>query len=153
MINPEQFEAIFPLACEWAQQQEALILGSGVALTETQLSDATRVGITRPELVRLLSVTAIRPPAHPVLNALASATGLISAGTAGLTLRYGIFIREDQWLNRRLVVHELTHVMQYERLGGIPAFLREYLMECLFPPGYPHGPLEKEADRLSREVC
>jgi len=66
------------------------------------------------------------------------------AGTAGITLHYGILIREDCWGDRRLVVHELAHVAQYERLGGIGPFLRAYLRECLLE-GYPNGALEREA--------
>lgn len=153
MITEEQFDAIFPLACEWAEQQERLILQSGLPLTGTQRADAKQVGVADSGKVRLLSVDIIRPPVHPILRALAEATGLISAGTAGLTLRFGVFVRSDQWFNRRLIVHELVHVMQYERFGGISAFLRDYLRECLFAPGYPNGPLEKEADRIATAVC
>jgi hypothetical protein len=47
-------------------------------------------------------------------------------------------------VDRRLVVHELVHVMQYERFGGIETFLKEYVQEVVFDPGYPHGPLEEE---------
>ena len=43
------------------------------------------------------------------------------------------------------MAHELVHTTQYERLGGIEAFLRPYLLECLSAPGYPHGPMEQEA--------
>lgn len=45
---------------------------------------------------------------------------------------------------RRLLIHELAHVVQYERLGGFHAFLGAYLQECI-NPGYPLGPLEQEA--------
>jgi hypothetical protein len=38
--------------------------------------------------------------------------------------------------------------MQYERFGGIEAFLKEYVQEVAFDTGYPHGPLEQEAERL-----
>jgi hypothetical protein len=153
MISPAQFEEIFPLACQWAEEQERTILQRGAPLSESQRADARRVGVTGFEEVRLLQVTTIRPPEHPVLKAFAEATRLISAGTAGLTLRYVIFIRSDQWSNRALVVHELAHVAQYERFGGIAEFLRPYLAECLFPPGYPNGPLEQEAHRFADEIC
>jgi len=61
-----------------------------------------------------------------------------------MTLRYGIFIRREYWGNRRLLAHELAHVAQYERMGGVRRFLGAYLQECL-NPGYPLGPLEQEA--------
>jgi hypothetical protein len=37
-----------------------------------------------------------------------------------------------------------VHTAQYERLGGIEPFLRQYLRECL-TIGYPEAPLEQEA--------
>jgi hypothetical protein len=61
--------------------------------------------------------------------------------TIGLTLRYGIFIRADCWGERRLVVHELVHTLQYERLGGFMPFLQQYLHECI-TIGYPAAPME-----------
>ncbi len=61
-----------------------------------------------------------------------------------MTLRYGIIICEEHWGDRRLLVHELAHVAQYERLGGFRGFLKRYLEECI-NPGYPLGDLEQEA--------
>ena len=76
----------------------------------------------------------------------------MSVTTEGLTLRYGIFIRADRWGRRLLVAHELVHTAQYERLGGFEAFLRPYLIECLTPPGYPNGPMEREAITTSEKL-
>jgi len=70
-----------------------------------------------------------------------------------MTLRYGIFIRSDCWARRLLVTHELVHVTQYERLGSFEAFLRPYLTECITPPGYPNGPMEREAITVSERLC
>ena len=42
--------------------------------------------------------------------------------------------------------------MQYERCGGIEAFLKEYVKEVAFDPGYPHGPLGQEAEWLADGV-
>jgi hypothetical protein len=152
-ITPQQFEILLPLACAWAVEQERAILRSGTALTDSQLEDARRIGVAEPERIRLLRVAGIPAPAHPVLAAAASATGLISPLTAGLTVRYGVFIRADCWGQRSLVVHECVHTMQYERLGGFEEFLRPYLLECITPPGYPHGPLEQEAKRVQDGTC
>jgi hypothetical protein len=148
----QQFEQLLPLACKWAAEQEQAILLSGVALTEAQIADAIRVGVKHPERVRLLRVQEIPTPSHPALAYAAKETGLISPCTIGLTLRYGIFIRADCWGQRRLVVHELAHTMQYERLGSIEAFLRQYLYECI-TIGYPEAPMEQEAKRIEREIC
>jgi len=153
MITPQQFEMLLPLAGAWAAEQERAILQSGAPLTEQQLSDARQVGVLHPEQVRLLLVEQIPTPRHPALAAAAAATGLISPKTAGLTVRYGIFIRADYWGQRPLVVHELVHTTQYERLGGFEAFLRPYLLECITPPGYPYGPMEQEAITTSARLC
>jgi hypothetical protein len=151
-ITPQQFEMLLPLACAWAAEQERVILQSGVALTDSQRTDARRIGVAQPDRIRLLRVVQIPSPTQPALAAAASATGLISSVTTGLTLRYGIFIRADCWGQRRLIVHEFVHTMQYERLGGFEGFLRPYLLECINPPGYPFGPLEQEAKRVMRGV-
>jgi len=153
IITPERFKMLLPLACAWAAEQERTILQTGVALTESQLTDARQIGVGQPEQVRLLRVTRIPMPTQLELAAVAAAAGLISPATAGLTIRYGIFIRDDCWGQRLLVVHELVHTMQYERLGGIEAFLRPYLLECIAPPFYPNGPMEQEAINTSAKVC
>ena len=152
ILTTEEFEKLLPLACAWAEEQERVILESGEALTQEQIADATRIGVQHPDRVRLLRVAKIPTPTHPQLAEASQATNLISPNTIGLTVRYGIFIHEDYWANRNLLVHELAHTMQYERLGGsIEAFLRQYLFECI-TFGYPEAPLEQEALRIEREA-
>ncbi len=152
-LSPDEFEAILPLATTWAEEQEARILFSGTPLTPAQLSDARQIGVLHPERVRLLSVAEVPTPEHPLLRAAGDATGLMSPFTAGLTLRYGIYIRSDMIDDRLLIAHELVHTGQYERFGSVPAFLRQYLHECL-TLGYPAAPMEQEAilgaERLRR---
>jgi len=140
------------LACEWAEVQEQFIINKGIALIDPQIEDAKRVGVIHPENVRLLEVYQIPMPDHPALKDAAQAIQLISSHTTGLTLRYGIFIRSDFWGNRRLIVHELVHTSQYERLGGFLPFLQKYLMECI-KIGYPDTPMEHEADRIADKIC
>jgi len=152
MITPDQFEILLPLACTWAEEQERIILRDGVALTAGLVADAKRIGIIHPDRVRLRVADEIPSPEHPALRRAAEMTGLLSPLTAGLTLRYGVFIRSDFWGERRLVVHELAHVAQYERLGGFRPFLEQYLHECI-TIGYPAAPLEQEAIRIANELC
>ena len=151
-ITPEQFDALLPLACAWAEQQENLILDQGVALTDDQMADARRIGVAAPERVRLLQVEEISLPQDPGLRAAAKATGLLSPTTAGLTLRYGILIRSPFWGARDLVAHELVHVWQYEQFGGFAPFLRQYLWECL-TLGYTKAPMEQEAQVIAAKIC
>lgn len=90
-------------------------------------------------------------PGASTLRAAAKAVGFATNATCGATFRYGIFIREDCWRNRALIAHELAHTAQYERLGGIEPFLRQYLGECL-TVGYLNAPLEREASALATRV-
>jgi len=142
--TPEQFELLLPLAVAWAGEQESIILASGTALTAAQLADARQMGVAHPDRVRLLAVASVPMPDDPVLRAAGETAGLMSPFTAGLTLRYGIFIRSDMIDDRGLIAHELVHTGQYERFGSVGAFLRQYLSECL-SMGYPAAPLEQEA--------
>ena len=135
---------LLPLAEQWANEQEAVILATGVPLSEQGSRDAAAVGVREAQRIRLLAVSAVPMPAHPALRQAAIATSLISPNTIGLTLRYGIFIRKDYWGDRELVAHECVHTAQYERLGGFALFLTQYLRECI-EIGYPEAPMEQEA--------
>jgi Domain of unknown function (DUF4157) len=141
-----------PLAAAWVRMREREILAEGVPLNEEELADARTIGVARPECVRLQSVDRIRTFEHRLLMPLALVADGFFAQAAGLTLNHAIFIRSDHWRDRRLVAHELVHVAQYERMGGIRPFLRSYFRECLVP-GYPLGPLEQEAIQTSLRVC
>src|SRR5437867_2872865 len=128
-VSVEQLQTMLPKACAWAEEQERLIVANGVALSPSQVTDARAVGVQSPERIRLLKVERVPVPADPILNQAAQATGLLTPNTVGLTLRYGIFIRDHFWSDRRLLVHEFTHTAQYERLGGFLPFLQRYLTE------------------------
>ena len=140
-----------PLAAQWALRQERRILLSGVPLTEPHFSDARLMGVAHPEKIRLLKVDRVPLPASRLLRLAARLTGLVSPDTAGMCLRYGIFIRSDFWGNRLIVAHECVHTAQYERFGGFHEFLKHYLRECL-EVGYPSGPLEQEAIRRPERI-
>ena len=143
-FTPEQFEELIGLAVTWAEAQEQRILQKGVPLTEGQTADARAVGVQHPERIRLLPVVAISRPANPILREAAKTAQVINPFTRGLTLGYGIYLRADESCDRFLVAHELAHVGQYERMGGLRPFLRRYLQECL-TIGYNDSPMEREA--------
>ena len=152
MITHEEFKVLLPLACTWAEGHERIIHQNGVRLTAAQTDDANLIGVAYPEKVRLLKVTQIPIPTNPALRDAANALHLISRQTAGLTLRYGIYIWADCWDDRRLVFHELVHTAQYERLGGFQQFLQKYLYECI-TIGCPAAPMEQEAINITAELC
>ncbi|HJT81305.1 MAG TPA: hypothetical protein VJ719_08925 [Chthoniobacterales bacterium] len=139
-----QFETLLPLATQWAIEQQTRILRDGVPLAMRELAAALKVGVQDPERVRLLQVEIIPAPTHPLLQAAYQMSNFVPTAPRGLTLHYGIFVRADYWRDRALIVHELVHTAQYERLGGIQPFLRQYLSECA-SVGYHNSPLENEA--------
>jgi hypothetical protein len=147
-----QFDALLPLAAAWATEQEQEILRDGVSLSLEEIGDARAVGVKEPDRVRLLSVEIISRPTQPQLRTACDAIDFLTPATRGLTLGHGIFIRSDCWRDRSLIVHELVHVAQYEKLGGILPFLRSYLYECL-TVGYSASPLEQEAITLAARLC
>jgi len=144
--------AMLPVACAWAEKEEAIILDQGVPLTGPQLADARHVGVAHPEKIRVLLVEALPYPENADVVFAAKQVGLFQAGSSGLALGYGIFLRYGDGEDRQVLVHECVHVAQYERLDGIRPFLNVYLRECI-DPGYPFGALEQEAILLSRDIC
>lgn len=151
MIPVSSFKRLIPLACDWAREQESIILREGVPLTPEQVADAERVGVNHPERVRLLSVHAVPPEETPLLRVAADQLGLFTPPSIGLALGYGIFVRTDHWKDRRLLVHELTHTAQCERLGGVERFLAAYIDECI-AVRYPNGSLEMEARLMQQRI-
>ncbi len=134
---------ILPVVCAWARRHEAEILRRGSRLSVAGLEAAQRAGVASPHRVRTLAVENV-PPRFP--NWLRRITARWRWGpktTAGMALGYGIFLRADQAGRGDLLLHELVHTAQYERMGFRP-FLRAYLYECL-TAGYPLGALETEA--------
>jgi hypothetical protein len=147
----EQFELLLPLATAWAAEQQERVLRDGVPLSIRELADALRVGVKDPERVRLLQVEIIPCPDHPLLQAASRSVNFVPSAPRGLTVQYGVFVRADYWRDRALIVHELVHIAQYERLGGITPFLRQYLRECA-TVGYSKSVMETEAVTMAARV-
>jgi hypothetical protein len=148
----EQLETLLPLAADWATEQQRRILREGVPLSDEAIADAKAVGVKEPERVRLLQVDAIPAPDHPTLRAACETINFLTATPRGLTFQYGIFVRSDCWKDRQLLAHELAHTAQYERLGGIVPFLRNYIFQCA-TVGYRKAPMEQEATMLAANTC
>ena len=143
---------LLPVACAWIEKQERRILAEGVPLDPAQLVDARALGITDPARVRLLGVPRIPLPGSRWARAAASRLGSLAGEPTGLTARYGIYLRHPHAGERLLLAHELAHTRQYERLGGIRPFLRQYLHECL-TVGYARAGMEWEAIEAASALC
>lgn len=144
-----QLPHLLPRAIAWAEKREQEILQTGVTLNEFGLSLAERVGVKRPELIRVELVDTLLPmPSDAVLRDAGLATGLFEPHMAGITLGYGICIRREHD-SIRLLSHECRHVHQYELAGGVTTFLPLYLQQIV-QFGYRDSPYE--IDARSHEV-
>ena len=139
---------IAPATARWAQDQERRILAEGKPLEADVLGFAAELEIEDPEGVRVLEVNPIPAPVPQPLLKLAESWGLPVFSPAGMTLGRGIYILEG---HSRVLRHELVHVAQYQRLGGIGPFMKRYLLECL-TNGYFEAPLEAEARELAEGI-
>lgn len=133
-----------PAAIAWVREQSEHILLEGRPLTDVERGIALRTGVQHPEKIRILTVSTIPEPEESMLAYLCEYTGMLGPQTIGLTLEYGICIREGADLNTGLLAHECRHVAQYEELGSIAAFLDAYLTQIL-EYGYEAAPLEVDA--------
>ncbi len=143
---------LLPVAVAWVEKQEVILLERGVPLTEAQVADARRVGVKEPDRIRRVEVEALPQPENEDVMFVAKHIGFFSSCSVSLALGYAICHVPSHRADRLQLVHELVHVSQYERMGGIKGFLSVYLRECI-DPGYPFGALEQEAILIARDVC
>jgi hypothetical protein len=153
MIDQNTFDRLSPLACEWAKAQETFILQQGVPLTAAQTADARRAGVGDPARIRVLVVDRIPLPETKELADAARQAQIITDASRGVAIGYGIIIRADSWKNRELLLHQLVHVAQCERSGGLDSFVMEYLIDRRSSRDFSLGSLEDEARSLAREIC
>jgi len=64
-----------------------------------------------------------------------------------------LIVRGDAWNDRELILHNLVHIAQYERSGGLEEWVRQYLEDRLNCPKFTIGSVEEEARRIAREIC
>ena len=153
MINQENFERLVPRALEWAKTQEDFILEHGVPLAPGQIADALRCGVHDSSKVRVLVVDRIQLPEDEELAEAARRGQIITEASRGVAIGHAIIIRADCWQNRELLLHQLVHVAQCERSGGLEAFVGEYLCDRRTCSDFSLGSFEDEARRLAREIC
>lgn len=148
-ISPARIKSLIELYLIWAEKQERLILRDGIPLSPSQIRDARTIGVSHPDRVRLFRISTMPSPVHRSFLAVVGRRRLIPPETEALTLGYGIYIHDQHWGERSILAHELAHVSQVEKLGGLRPFYEKYMNE-IFTFGYPNGPMEKEAMRVER---
>ncbi|PZR77146.1 MAG: hypothetical protein DLM73_00335 [Chthoniobacterales bacterium] len=153
MIDNHTYQQLLPLACEWAKQQEEFILARGSPLAPRGASDARQIGVQDPSRVRVLVVDRIPMPENEALAEASRRAQIITDSSRGVAIGYGIILRADSWGNRELLLHQLVHVAQCERSGGLESFVEEYLGDRKASAKFTVGSLEEEARRVAREIC
>ncbi len=152
MFNQEEFDTLYPLALDWAQRQELMVLGIGIPLAPRQLTKARLAGVQQPERVRIVAVDKVPLPEDAGLRAASLRTNIVTHACRGISFGYGIILRVDAWGDQELLAHLLVHISQYERAGSLPEFMKLYFDERLDAAGFGVGPLEIEARNVARKI-
>ena len=152
MIDQETFERLLPLAYQWCKAQEEYVLASGASLGGQQMDDARATGVENCSRVRVLVVDRIALPESRPLAEAARRAQVVTETSRGVAIGHAIMIRADCWGDRELLVHNLVHVAQCERAGGLERWVREYLSDRRNCAKFTRGSFEEEACRLAREI-
>jgi len=152
-VDPETFEHLLPLACEWAKKQEEFVLAHGHPLGATHAWDAHLAGVQDCARIRVLVVDRIPLPEDPKLAECIRRTRIITEDTRCMGFGHALIVRGDSWNDRELILHNLVHIAQCERSGGLEQWVGHYLRDRTNCPNFTMGSLEEEARRIAREVC
>lgn len=152
-INQKTFEELLPVAYQWAKEQEQFVLARGVPLPARYIEDACRVGVKDYARVRMLVVDRISLPAHAGLADAARRTGIVTEDTRCIGFGHALIVRVDAWGDRELILHNLVHIAQCERSGGLEQWVSQYLCNRTSCPDFTVGSLEEEARRIAHEIC
>ncbi len=151
MISTGVLQHMLPIvlspATNWASRTGEEVIRHGRALNETQLALARRIGVAQPEQVRY-QVVEILPRPSAELDMLARHGHVLTSATESVMLGYGICVRRDVENVEYWLAHELVHVMQFERIGSLREFIRQYVANCL-EYGHEESPLEIEARTIT----
>jgi hypothetical protein len=152
-VDQETFEQLLPRAYEWAKKQEEFVLARGHALGPTHAWDAHLAGVRDCARVRVLVVDRIPLPDDPDLARASKTLGIINENTRCVGFGHALIVRGDAWSDRELILHNLVHIAQCERSGGLEQWCRQYLGDRSTCPNFTLGSLEEEARRIAREIC
>jgi len=152
-VDQDTFEQLLPRAYEWAKKQEEFVLARGTPLGPRHIADARLAGVQDCARVRVLVVDRIPLPDDPALAKAARRMGIISEDTRCMGFGHALIIRVDDWNDRELILHNLVHIAQCERSGGLEQWCRQYLGDRSNCPNFTIGSLEEEARHIAREIC
>lgn len=153
MIDEDTFEHLLPLAFEWAKQQEEFVLAHGHPLGPTHAWDAHLAGVQDCARIRVLVVDRIPFPEDPKLADASRRLRIITEDTRCMGFGHALIVRGDAWNDRELILHNLVHIAQCERSGGLEQWCRMYLGNRTNCANFTTGSLEQEARRIAHEIC
>jgi hypothetical protein len=153
VIDQETFEQLLPVAYQWVKAQEELVLTHGTPLSPQQMADARLAGVRDIERVRVMVVDRIPLPEDGELAEATRRTRIITEDTRCVGFGHAVIIRVEAWGDRELLLHNLVHVAQCERSGGLEEWIRHYLIDRRTCATFTVGTLEDEARRTAREIC
>ena len=152
-IDHETFKHLLPLAYQWAKAQEDFVLTHGAQLSPRHADDAQRAGVQDCDRIRVLVVDRIPLPDDPELAEAARRIGILPHETRCVGFGHALIIRADSWGDRELLLHNLVHIAQCERSGGLEHWIEQYLSNRHTCADFTVGSLEEEARGLAREIC
>lgn len=145
-IPPEFIDSLV----RWFAFHQSVALKTGTKLNTRQIELAKAIGCLQPGEIRVSYVDEMPKVKSPILREVMDEAGFDFGDAYGLCLGYGIFIKKDGQGDSRILAHEMTHSLQFERLSGARNFLVAYIEQFL-AHGYTSMPLEKEA-RLNEKM-
>ena len=152
-FDQETFEQLLPRAYKWAQAQEEFVLARGSPLGPRHAHDAELAGVQDRARVRVLVVDRFPVPEDADLAEAARRVGIITEDTRCMGFGHALIIRVDAWNDRELILHNLVHIAQCERSGGLAQWVHQYLGDRANCPNFTLGSLEEEARRTARDIC
>jgi hypothetical protein len=151
-VDQQMLEALLPLAYEWAKSTEEFVLSHGHPLGTTHAYDARLAGVKDCDRVRVLVVDRIPLPENQELAEAARRIRIITEDTRCMGFGHALLIRADAWNDRELILHNLVHIAQSQRAGGLENWVRDYLCNRTTCADFTVGSLEEEARRIAHEI-
>jgi len=134
--------ALMPRAVKWYSDVEKSLRSKGRELTRSESKEAKALGVKMPDLIRVVVLDKFpEPDKH------SSGDHFEGARAMG-----NIIMLKPRYKNDSTVLcHELVHIAQKDRIGGLKGFLKQYAIEREVL-GYSRSLLETEAYALQHEI-
>jgi len=141
----EKVDKLMDEVYAFALKSEAYALEHGRKLAPNEMKYAKSIGVKHPEKVRVMITSNFPVPTNKEVLKGFKELGFDSMFVAGITYRYGIYIKSSWLVSKEYVLaHELIHVRQVEKTGNWKEYTRKYLIQA-FMYEYFEMPYEHEA--------